>query len=72
MRSLIHRPGPPLAEFVEYLWFFSDAPPHARERIVPNGTLELVINLHADTFCLHEPERRSLAPWSRARTAVRW
>ncbi|MFL5250528.1 MAG: DUF6597 domain-containing transcriptional factor, partial [Myxococcales bacterium] len=45
---LIHRPGPPLSDLVDHLWSLSDAPLHARERIVPSGTVELVINLAED------------------------
>jgi AraC-like DNA-binding protein len=49
-------PGPPLARWVEYLWQLSDAPGHARERIVPNGTLELVINLNEDEIRIYDPD----------------
>jgi AraC-like DNA-binding protein len=55
MRYLARQPSPPLREHVEYLWALSDAPGHARERIVPSGTIELVINLRADTFRIHDP-----------------
>jgi AraC-like DNA-binding protein len=51
---LTHEPAPPLDVFVENLWSFSDAPPHARERIVPNGTFELVINLDEDEIRVYE------------------
>jgi AraC-like DNA-binding protein len=47
-------PAPPLAGLVESLWSLSDAPPHARERILPSGTLELVINLHEDQFRIYD------------------
>jgi AraC-like DNA-binding protein len=50
LRYVAERPGAPLGEHVEYFWALSDAPGHARERIVPTGTIELVINLHADEF----------------------
>jgi AraC-like DNA-binding protein len=50
-----HIPRPPLAGFIEYLWCLSDAPPHARERILPSGTLELVVNLHEDEFRIYDP-----------------
>ncbi|OBA86289.1 hypothetical protein A5662_02960 [Mycobacteriaceae bacterium 1482268.1] len=43
-----YRPVPPLDEFVEFLWCLSDGPTHSRERILPAGTTELVINLGAD------------------------
>lgn len=50
MRYRIHRPDPPLSAFIEYLWSLEDAPAHTRERIVPSGTLELVINLVENEF----------------------
>jgi AraC-like DNA-binding protein len=46
---------PPLDSFVDHVWTLSDAPTHARERIVPSGTIELVINLHDDAFRIHDP-----------------
>jgi AraC-like DNA-binding protein len=54
MLFLKHVPKPPISEFVEYLWLVSDAPPHARERILPAGTLELVINLHEDQIRIYD------------------
>ena len=47
-------PRPPLDAFVENLWWLSDAPPHARESILPSGTFELVINLHENEFRIYE------------------
>jgi hypothetical protein len=41
-------------DFVERLWLFSDAPPHSKERIVPSGTVELVINLHEDAVRIYD------------------
>jgi AraC-like DNA-binding protein len=54
LEYLSYHPGPPLDAFVENLWSLSDAPPHARERILPSGTLELVINLHEDEFRIYD------------------
>jgi AraC-like DNA-binding protein len=54
LEYLPYYPGPPLDAFVENLWSLSDAPPHGRERILPSGTLELVINLHEDEFRIYE------------------
>lgn len=51
-----HVPRPPLGAFVENLWALCDTPAHAREQIVPSGTLELVINLREDEFRIYEPE----------------
>jgi AraC-like DNA-binding protein len=43
-------PRPPLSDFVELLWLFeSAASSHASERVLPTGTVELVINLGEDT-----------------------
>jgi AraC-like DNA-binding protein len=44
------------------LWSLSDAPPHAREQILPSGTLELVINLHQDQLCIYHPAESQPAP----------
>lgn len=44
-----HIPQPPLSDFVNLFWFYGGYdPPHARERILPTGTIELVINLRED------------------------
>jgi AraC-like DNA-binding protein len=49
-------PPAPLASYVEHLWHLSDAPGHERERIIPNGTLELVINLQEDEIRVYDAE----------------
>jgi AraC-like DNA-binding protein len=54
MLSALHTPAAPLSAFVANLWLLSDAPGHAKERIVPSGTLELVINLHEDEFRIYD------------------
>jgi AraC-like DNA-binding protein len=38
---------------VDYLWSLRDAPCHAMERIVPSGTLELVVNLEEDELRIY-------------------
>jgi AraC-like DNA-binding protein len=45
--TLLHSaPRPSLSEFVELFWLYEGDPrPHARERVLPTGTLELVIDL---------------------------
>lgn len=50
-----HIPMAPLADFVEYFWSLRDAPAHAQERVVPSGTLELVVNLHEDVVRIYDP-----------------
>src|SRR5262245_43271115 len=54
MQYLSHRPAPPLDELIEDLWWLRDAPSHAREQIVPSGTVELVINLREDEFRVYD------------------
>jgi AraC-like DNA-binding protein len=48
MQLVTHIPGAPLSQLVAYLWWMCDVPAHTAERIVPSGTLELVVNLNAD------------------------
>jgi hypothetical protein len=51
-------PAAPLSEFVEDLWLGDDyAPPHIKERIVPSGTIELVISLRDDELRIYDAER---------------
>lgn len=54
---LTHTPGPPLGEFVDYLWLLRHAPSHSRERVLPSGTFELVVNLHDNEFRIGRSER---------------
>ena len=56
MISRHHVPSPPLSEFVELLWLFDGyAPGHARERLLPMGTVELVVNLREDQPDFSDP-----------------
>ena len=56
MNYRTHKPAPPLDALVENLWALADAPAHARERIVPSGTFELVINLDEDEIRVYGPD----------------
>jgi len=39
-------PRPPLSDFVDMFWSYEGYdPPHARERVVPTGTMQLIVNL---------------------------
>jgi AraC-like DNA-binding protein len=51
-----HVPASPLDRHVDYLWSLSDAPEHQHERILPSGTLELVVNLHENEFRIYDPQ----------------
>ena len=54
MLFLKRPPSASIMQFVEYLWLLSDVPSHARERILPTGTLELVFNLHDDQIRIYD------------------
>lgn len=55
MIARYRRPAFPLAEFVEVIWYQeSDQLPHARERLLPQSTVELVINLLEDRIEVFE------------------
>ena len=55
MQFLSYRPVPPLADFVDQLWLSQGAAPaHEMERLLPDSTVELVINLHQDRIHLYD------------------
>ncbi len=46
MRYCQHIPAGPLSAFVDWFWLFEGLDlPHQRERVLPDGSMELVINL---------------------------
>ncbi|HKF20190.1 MAG TPA: helix-turn-helix domain-containing protein [Candidatus Angelobacter sp.] len=46
MISFLHRSKPPLSRFVELFWYYGGVSlPHKQERLLPQGTMELVIDL---------------------------
>lgn len=55
------KPSPPLSDYVENFWLYEGyAPPQLRDRILPSGTIELVINLLDDELRVYTtgtPER---------------
>jgi AraC-like DNA-binding protein len=51
-------PAAPLAGFVEDFWLYDDyRPRHLKERILPTGTVELVINLRDDELRIYDRGR---------------
>ena len=61
MIYLRHIPAPPLNQFVQYFWFYSGFfPDHSLERVLPDGTIELLIDLHGPPKKLYEGEDASL------------
>jgi AraC-like DNA-binding protein len=57
MCYLTYAPGPPIDEFVDYFWLFEGGQTARKERIVPSGTIELVINLRDDEVRIHDREQ---------------
>lgn len=56
MQYLAHIPQPPLSDFVELFWFYDGflSGPHEKERLMPDGTVELVINLRQDEARIYD------------------
>ena len=51
-------PNSPLRDFVEDLWLADDyEPQHFKERIVPSGTIELVVNLRDDEVRIYNSKK---------------
>src|SRR5262245_32599162 len=49
MVSHLHSPGPPLSAFVDLFWYYEGIQrPHKKERLLPEGSMEMVINLRED------------------------
>ncbi len=50
-----HIPRPPLSNFVELLWLYEGySQPHDKERLLPNGAMELVVNLKDDVVRVYD------------------
>ena len=59
-----YKPQQPLSEFVDLFWFYEGySPPHAKERLLPSGTMELVFNLREDALRVYD--RRETAKFQR-------
>ncbi len=55
MHYLTHVPRPPLSEFIHFLWLYAGyTQPHAKERVLPTGEMQLVINLLEDKACIYD------------------
>src|SRR5215475_13264 len=55
MSSRTYMPPPPLSEFVALFWLYEGfAALHAKERVLPTRTMELVINLREDTLRVYD------------------
>jgi AraC-like DNA-binding protein len=57
MASYHYKPGPPLDRFVSVIWMMqSAAAPHARERLLPDGSVEMVFNLCEEQIPVYSRE----------------
>ncbi len=56
MPYLHYRPSPPLSNFVEMFWYYEGEAggPHKKERLLPQGSSELVVNLREDEIRLYD------------------
>ena len=66
MIARTYLPGPPVSNFVEMLWYYEGyVVPHAKERVLPDGSMQLIINLAEDrlgVFDSRDPRvRRTLS-----------
>jgi AraC-like DNA-binding protein len=63
MLARVYIPGPPLADFVEVLWLCQGLQPtHEKERIMPTGSMGLLINLNEGSLSVYDRkgERQTL------------
>lgn len=55
MLYLTHILHPPLSQFIHFLWLYEGyTQPHAKERVLPTGEMQLVINLLDDKSCIYD------------------
>lgn len=47
-------PSSPLAPFVSWIAYYAGDHAHGLERVVPNGSMQLMVNLHEDEFRLYD------------------
>jgi AraC-like DNA-binding protein len=57
MLYFAHKPPPSLSDFVDILWLYEGYNgAHEKERLLPDGTVELVINLREDRIPVYDPQ----------------
>ncbi len=55
MLYLTHVPRPPIAQFVNLLWLYEGySQAHAKERVLPTGEMQIVINLQEDRSWVYD------------------
>ena len=70
MQFFTHIPQPPLSRFVDLFWFYDgySPGPHKKERLMPDGSVELVINLKENEARIYD--RDNLARCERLPGAI--
>jgi len=59
MVSYLHSPGAPLLRFVDLFWYYAGlTQPHKKERLLPEGSTELIINLRENQCRVYDRERQ--------------
>ena len=58
MQYLSYRPGPPLNEFIDHFWLIDGGQAPRLEKILPSGTIELVVNLKHNEIHIHDAAQR--------------
>jgi AraC-like DNA-binding protein len=57
-RATFFVPEPPLSGLVSSIWLYeTDELPHLKERVLPSGNMQLLINLREDELTVAEPDR---------------
>ncbi|WP_243354377.1 DUF6597 domain-containing transcriptional factor [Bacillus litorisediminis] len=52
-----YRPQPPLSDFINLFWLYQGYyPPHELERVLPDGSIELIINLEKDLIRVYDQQ----------------
>jgi AraC-like DNA-binding protein len=56
-RAIFFVPEPPLSGLVDSIWLYETATqPHPRERVLPSGNMQLLINLRDDELTVGDPD----------------
>jgi len=59
-RAVFYVPDRPLSGLVNSIWLYEAvAPPHARERVLPSGSMQLIINLRDNELQVFDPDGSS-------------
>lgn len=54
--QFVYQPPPPLDAFVDRIWLWQGEPEpsHAKERVLPDGSMAIIINLHDDRIPIYD------------------